>query len=112
MARTQLNFTEPTRAGVTFPLGTAADVSNGNYVVNDGKVVIVCTNSNVSTPRNVTVTPTATVDGLVPAARTIPLPASTSVIIGPYDTGNYGTQLQLNGDNATDVKFQPIHFPG
>jgi hypothetical protein len=112
MARTQINWTEPTRAGVAFPVGTAADTVNGNYVTNDNRVVIVCSNSSGSTVRNVTVALTGTVDGQGATSRTIPIPVSSSVIIGPYDTGNYGTQLALNGDSATDVKFQPIHFPG
>lgn len=112
MARTLINWTEPTRAGVAFPTGTAADAVNGNYVVNDGKVVIVCSNSSGSTIRNVTVAVTATVDGQAATARTVAIPTSSSVIIGPYDTGNYGTQLGITGDSATDVKFQPIHFPG
>lgn len=112
MARTLINWTEPTRAGVALPTGTAADVSNGNYVVNDGRVVIICSNSSGSTAHSVTVAIAATVDGQAATSRTIPLPTSSSVLIGPYDTGNYGTQLGLTGDSATDVKFQPIHFPG
>lgn len=112
MARTPLTFTEPSRAGAAFPPGVTADVTNGNSAVNDGKIIVIASNSNVSTVRNVIVTATATVDGLVPATRTSPIPASSSIILGPWDVGNYSTVLQFSGDNATDVKFQVIHFPG
>ena len=111
MPRTQLNYTEPTRAGVAFPAGVAADVTNGQYINNDGRVIVIAINSG-ATIRNVIVTPTATVDGLVPAARTSPIPATSSIILGPWDVGNYSTTLQISGDNATDVKFQAIHMPG
>lgn len=112
MPRTQLNYTEPTRAGVAFPVGTAADVTNGQYINNDGRVIVIAINSSGSTIRNVVVTPTATVDGLAAATRTSPIPISSSIILGPWDVGNYSTQLQISGDSATDVKFQAVHFPG
>lgn len=113
MPRTALtNIIEPTRTGVAFPAGTAADVSNGNSISNDGRVVVIAINSNASLPRNVTVTPTATVDGLTAAARTTAIPAQSSVLLGPWDVANYSTTLQISGDNATDVKFQIIRFPG
>lgn len=113
MARTPLtNIIEPTRAGVAFPTGTAADATNGNSIANDGRVIVIAINSSGSNARNVTVTPTATVDGLAAAARTTNIPISSSVILGPWDVGNYSSTLQITGDNATDVKFQIIHFPG
>jgi hypothetical protein len=113
MPRTALtNIIEPTRAGVAFPAGTAADVVNGNSIVNDSRVIVIAINSSGSTIRNVVVTPSATVDGLAVATRTTPIPISSSVIMGPWDVGTYGTSLALTADSATDVKFQVIHFPG
>lgn len=112
MARTQIAFTDPSKVGTLLPAASAADVSNGNFILNDGKVIVIAKNANVSTLRNAIVTPTATVDGLVPAARTSPITASTSILLGPWDVGNYGTQLQISGDNATDVSFLAVHFPG
>lgn len=113
MPRTALtNIIEPTRAGVAFPVGAAADVTNGNSIANDGRIIVIAINSSGSTIRNAVVTPTATVDGLAAAARTSPIPISSSIILGPWDVGNYGTTLQISGDSATDVKFQVIHFPG
>lgn len=112
MPRTAIAFTEPSRAGTALPAAVAADVTNGNSVVNDGRILIIASNSNVSTVRNAIVTATGTVDGLVPATRTSPIPASSSILLGPWDVGNYSTTLQISGDNATDVKFQVLHFPG
>jgi len=113
MARTPIAYVEPTKAGTTFPAETTADVANGNSVLgNDGRVVVLCRNSNgASTARVVTITPTATVDGLVPAARTVSIPAGASKLLGPYEVANYGTTLLISGDNA-ELKFTPIHFPG
>lgn len=113
MPRTALtNIIEPTRAGLAFPQGTLADATNGNSIANDGRVIVIAINSSASTIRNVIVTPTATVDGLAAAARTTPIPTSSSVILGPWDIGNYGTTLQISGDSSTDVRFQIVHFPG
>lgn len=112
MPRTALTSYEPTRAGVALPAAVAADVTNGNSVVNDGRIVVIASNSNGAVIRNVIVTPTGTVDGLAAATRTSPIPVSSSILLGPWDVGNYSTTLQISGDNATDVKFQVLHFPG
>jgi hypothetical protein len=106
MARTPLTITDSSKAGTTLPAGTAADVVNGNSVVNDGRTLVIAANAG-ATPRTVTITPTATVDGLTAAARTVALPATTTKLLGPYDIGSYSTVLQISGDHA-DVKFQPI----
>lgn len=111
MPRTNINYTEPSKSGTLLPAATAADVSNGNSVANDGRVYAIVKNANVSTPRNLIVTPTATVDGLVPAARTSPIAASTSMLFGPWEVANYSTTLQLSGDNATDVSILLLHMP-
>jgi hypothetical protein len=111
MARTPISWTEPSKSGTLLPSPTAADVSNGNVVVgNDGNVVVVAKNTGASV-RNVVVTPTATVDGLVPAARTSPIAAGTSMLFGPWEVANYSTSLQISGDNATDVSFLVLHIP-
>lgn len=110
MPRTAISVTDSAKAGVTLAAGTAADVVNGNSAVNDGRTLAICANAGV-TSRTVTITPSATVDGLTVAARTITLPASTTKLCGPYDIGTYGTTLQISGDHA-DVKFQFVRIPG
>lgn len=111
MPRTALTAVESSKAGTTLAAGTAADVANGNSVAHDGKsIVIIATNAGVST-RTITITPTATVDGLVPAARTISMPASAVKVLGPYDIGSYSEVLQISADHA-DIKFQVIRVPG
>lgn len=113
MPRTAIAYVEPAKAGTTYPAESTADVANGNSVLgNDGRIIVFCRNSNgASTARTVTITPTATVDGLAVAARTISVPAGTSMLIGPYDVATYGSTLQISGDNA-ELKFIPIHVPG
>lgn len=106
MARTPLSITDASKGGTTLAVGTAADVSNGNSVVNDARTLVIAANAGV-TPRTVTITPAVTVDGLAVAARTIALPASTTKLLGPYDVGTYGSVLAISGDH-TDVKFQVI----
>ena len=112
MARTSIAYVEATKAGTTWPAETTADVGNGNQVLgNDGQIVVLCHNTNgASTARTVTVTPTATVDGLAVANRTYSVPAGTSMLIGPFEVSTYSTTLQISGDN-TELKFVPIHFP-
>src|SRR4051812_29875691 len=109
MPRTALtNIVEPTRAGIAFPQGTLADATNGNSISNDSRIVVIGINSSASTIRNITVTPSTTVDGLAVAARTTPIPTSSSVILGPWDIGTYGTTLQITADSSTDVRFQIV----
>ncbi len=110
MPRTAIAVTESSKGGTTLPAPTAADVANGNSVVNDGKTLVLASNAGAST-RTITITPTATVDGLAPANRTVSLAASASKLLGPYEVGNYGDVLQISGDHA-DVKFQPLRVLG
>ncbi len=112
MPRTPLtNVVDASKAGTTLAAGVAADVANGNSLVHDGRsMIVIATNAGVST-RTVTITPTATVDGLIPAARTVSLAASAVKVLGPYDLANYSSTLQISADHA-DVKFQVIRIPG
>lgn len=112
MARTPLtNIISPSKTGTAFPAGTAADVTNGNSIVNDGRVLVIATNSHATLVRNAIVTPTATVDGLTATTRTSPIPALSSILLGPWEVSNYSNVLQISGDNATDVKFQIVQMP-
>jgi hypothetical protein len=111
MARTLIPVVDTSKAGTTMPAEVAADVANGNYVPNDGKTLVLARNANgASTARTVTITLVGTIDGFAPAARTISIPAGASKILGPYEVVNYGSQLQLSGDNA-ELKFTPIRVP-
>jgi hypothetical protein len=110
MPRTVRTVLDSSKAGTTFPAGTAADVANGDTAVNDGRTLVLAVNSGVST-RTVTITPVLTVDGLAVAARTVSMPASTSKLLGPYEVGTYGDSLQISGDH-TDLKFNFFRIPG
>jgi hypothetical protein len=111
MPRTALTITDSSKAGTVLAAGTAADVANGNSVSSDGRsYVIIAQNSGV-TLRTITITPTATVDGLVPAARTVTLASGVTKVLGPYDIANYSDTLQISADHA-EVKFQVVRIPG
>jgi hypothetical protein len=111
MPRTALSIVDSSKAGTVLPAAVAADVANGNSVTSDGKsYVIIATNSGV-TLRTITITPTATVDGLVPAARTVTLASGVVKVLGPYDTASYSETLQISADHA-EVKFQVVRIPG
>lgn len=106
MART-LIVTQPVvrtslRAGVA---PVAADVANGNYVVNDGCTWLEVTNADAVNPHSFTVQLAAGLDGLTAGPRTITVP----VAVLPGKTGIfpvlfYGPLLLINAD-STQVRF-------
>lgn len=111
MARTALTVTAASKAGTVLPAATAADVANGNSFPNDGKTIVLATNTNgASTARTVTITVTGAIDGFAPAPRTISVAAGTTRILGPYETTNYSSTLQISGDHA-ELTFQVIRLP-
>lgn len=112
MARTAIVVNDSTKAGAILPAEPAADVANGNSVVNDGRVLLLLHNVNASsTARILTISLIGTIDGFAPAARTISVAASQYKIAGPFEIVNYGTSLALNGDNA-ELKITPLRIPG
>lgn len=112
MARTAIAATDSTKAGALLPAEPAADVANGNVVVNDGRVIFLLHNTNgSSTARIATITLIGAIDGFAPAARTISVAAGTTKVAGPYEVVNYGTAFAISGDNA-ELKITPIRIPG
>ena len=107
MARTALTVSQIARAGVQKPsTGTAADTANGNSFVNDGRTILFAKNTNgASTSRTVTVTPTATVDGLSATGRTKTMAAGEEWIFGPFPLGIYSGVVAVDGSHA-EVTFQ------
>lgn len=112
MALTALTVTDSSRSAVVLlpaTLGTVADVANGNSFANDGKVIVLASNTGSTVVRNVTIPLAVTVDGRVPASRTYAIAIGTTAILGPYDATNYGTTVQINGDNA-ELKFNCVRL--
>ena len=110
MARTPITVIESSKAGTILPAPTAADVVNGNSITVDPRTAVIATNTGAST-RNITITPTATVDGLPVGNRTIALAAGVARLLGPYDVSTYSATLQISADNA-EVTFRPIRVAG
>jgi hypothetical protein len=110
MPRTAVTVTDIIRAGVVKPAELTVDVANGNELPNDGRVYLEVRNSNASaTTRTLTVNFAYTVDGQTITAKSYPVAAGVTRLIGPWDTSNFGTTLQINGDNA-ELKFIPLRL--
>lgn len=101
MARGLIAVNSITRTGIAVPSETTGDASNFHYVPNDGATFLLVRNSNgASTARVLTVLINSTVDGQAVTSRTYSIAAAASKYIGPFPTSIYGTQLNLNPDNA------------
>lgn len=112
MARTPIAVTDAGKAGNTVPTEVAADATNGNSIVNDGRTIVLAHNTNAaSTARTVTITIVGAIDGFAPAPRTVSIPAGATKVLGPYDVTSYSSTLQISGDNA-ELKFLAIRIAG
>ena len=108
MPRTALTVTDITRAGIVKPAEQTVDVANGNSIPSDGKVFFELRNSGAVT-RTLTVAVNGTIDGQPVTARSYPVAAGVTRLIGPFDTTNYGTSLSVNGDHA-ELKIIPLRI--
>ncbi|WP_217235454.1 hypothetical protein [Streptomyces sp. AC555_RSS877] len=99
MPRTAIAATQASRAGTVLPAATAGDVTNGNSVTNDGRVVLVVKNTGASS-RTITFQTARTVDGLTAPVRSESIPAGETQIFGPFSPNDYGDTLGFNVDNA------------
>lgn len=78
-----------TRAGVlSTTSGTAATATTGDTFPNDGNTILEINNGGGASI-NVTITPTATVDGSAAASKVIAVAAAARVLIGPFDPRFY-----------------------
>jgi hypothetical protein len=112
MALTALTVTTSARNSVVaLPAtsGTVADVANGNSFANDGRTIVLATNTGSTVVRNVTVPLALTVDSQQPAAKAYVIPIGVTAVLGPYDPTTYGATTQLNGDNA-EIKFNCVRL--
>lgn len=109
MARTQLAVQQVNRfalAAVPAP-GTAPDVANGNFVLNDGFTVLILLNAD-SVTHTLTVTVESGVDGLASPTRTYTIPVSgIRQWTGAFPIQFYGKSLLFNLD-STQVSVQAV----
>lgn len=110
MARTLIPVNEINRQAATPPSPTAGDPTNGNYVVNNGRVFLELSNTD-TVDRTATVVLPGTVDGQAVADRTYTVPAGGSLRpLGSWPTTTYSDQLQIDV-NSNLVGITPYHLP-
>ncbi|MFF9043331.1 hypothetical protein [Streptomyces parvulus] len=109
MPRTAVPVTTITRAGVAPPTETNGDATNQHVISNNGKVVLLARNAGSTVARTVTLRVRSTVDGQPVTPRTVSVPQSASRWIGPFPIDQYGTQLQVDVDNA-ELKLTALTF--
>lgn len=100
MPRVAIPVTQITRAGVAAPTEVNGDATNNHVMGNDGRTFLLVRNSGSTVARVVTLRLSAMHDGQSVTPRTVSVPQSTSRYIGPFPTGDYGSQLQVDVDNA------------
>lgn len=91
MPRTALTATQATRAGTALPDPVAGDAANGNTLPNDGRTILIVTNSGESTA------PT----------REEAIPAGETQILGPWPAADYGNSLAFDVAHA-ELTIQAI----
>jgi hypothetical protein len=100
MARTAVPVTQITRAGVAAPAETNGDPTNNHVIPNNGKMFLEVRNSGSTVARTVTFRFPGAVDGQAVTPRAVSIPTSATRKFGPFPTGDYGSQLQVDVDNA------------
>ena len=111
MPRAAVNNADVSRAGVTLPAETTGDPVNNHVINNDGSVIIVAHNTNAaSTARTLTVHLPGAVDGQGITPRAYSIAAGTTKVFGTYPTGQYGTVMQVDVDNA-ELKLYTLRIP-
>lgn len=100
MPRVSVPVTQITRAGVAAPAEVNGDPVNNHTVPNNGKMLLLVRNSGSTVARTVTLRLPGLTDGQAVTPRTVSVPLSTSRYIGPFPTGDYGSALQVDVDNA------------
>lgn len=100
MPRTAVPVTQITRAGVAAPTETNGDPTNNHTIPNNGKMFLLVRNSGSTVARTVTLRLPGLTDGQAITPRTVSVAQSTSRYIGPFPTGDYGSALLVDVDNA------------
>ncbi|WP_217545582.1 hypothetical protein [Streptomyces sp. GbtcB6] len=100
MARTVVSVTQITRAGVAAGTEASGDPTNNHTIPNNGKMILQVRNSGSTTARTVAFRFPGSVDGQSVTPRAVSIPTSATRWFGPFPTGDYGSQLQVDVDNA------------
>lgn len=100
MARNEIPVVAASKDGTVLPTGEAADVVNGNYVLNSGRTILIVHNSSGTTAYDLTVHVQKEVDGKNVEERVNEIAFGVREVFGPYPTEDYGDELWINGENA------------
>lgn len=100
MPRTAVPVTQITRAGVANGTETNGDATNNHVIANNGKMFLEVRNAGSTVARTVTFRFPGLTDGQPVTPRPVSIPISTTRRFGPFPTGDYGSQLQVDVDNA------------
>lgn len=101
MARGQIVAKASSSHGAKLNNETTGVPADGHYVVNSGKTKLLVRNSNgASTARTVTFLFSRTVDGQGVEDLAVAIPAGETWVFGPFDRNDYGSQLNIDVDNA------------
>jgi hypothetical protein len=76
------------RTGLATSGGAAATATTGDTFPNDGNTLLVIANGSAS-PITASITINQKVDGVTPAAKTVAIAASTTVVVGPFPPATY-----------------------
>lgn len=100
MPRVAVPVTQITRAGVAAPAEANGDPVNNHTVPNNGKMFLEVRNSGSTVARTVTFRFPGSIDGQPVTPRAVSIPISSTRRFGPFPTGDYGSALQVDVDNA------------
>jgi len=101
MARGAIPITVSTTKGTVLATPVAGDPVNFHYLQNDGTVRVHVKNTNSgSTARTVTIKIAQTVDQQAVTDFTEAIAAGVTQVYGPFPVAIYGTQVNINVDNA------------
>ncbi|MFI1723922.1 hypothetical protein [Streptomyces sp. NPDC020489] len=100
MPRVAVPVTQITRAGVAPGTETNGDATNHHVIPNNGRMFLEVRNSGSTVARTITFRFPGVVDGQSVTPRAVSIPTSSTRRFGPFPTGDYGNQLQVDVDNA------------
>jgi hypothetical protein len=99
MPRVIVPVTQFSKAGIAPAAEVTGDPTNLHYLFNDSQTVILVRNNGAST-RTFTAQFAVTFDGQSVTGKPYSIPATSSRYIGPFETGTYGTTMNVDVDHA------------
>lgn len=112
MARQNIPITQSNRKGGNpFPAPTIPVAADDLTLINDGRTVLLVTNSDVAAPHSLTINFAEKVDGQTVTPLTITLAASQILPLGPYPADLYGRVMTIDVTDAL-LRFQAIRYAG